>query len=436
SGWTWNVAQGDVPGPALRLDVNSLLAGNNDAVHIESDSNGVRITGKTPIALRHGAYIFLEKLGCRWFFKSSVWDVIPGYLVEIGDFDEVHEPEYIWRRIWHPSSVGGGTFKIWKIRNRLGGEAFYDVQHSYDGIISKSEYAAHPEWFLPEGEAPKQLRCDHPEVIARAIEYARNKFNAAPRSDWDSADVIPRGSVPISPNDGTGWNPPWSDGQVITDKVFGLCNEVARVVATEYPGRYVGVYSYSAYSSIPSIDLEPNILAQIATEFNQSGLNIKQRIEGMAAKGIALGIRDYYDVNVWYRDKPPTNFYELLQMIPWYSDRGVTSYNAESGDGWGARGLLYYAASHLYWEPHASLDGILDDFYDKAFGPANWVMKKYYERWFSGMAVSDLSLGLAFQDMAEAEALAAGNEPVLERIRHIEYYLRYLWIWKKRGAND
>ncbi|MBI2933784.1 MAG: DUF4838 domain-containing protein [Planctomycetes bacterium] len=443
SGRTWSVQSSDIQDPAIRLDVNAALpefAGRNDeAVKILADPDGIRITGKTPIAARHGAYLLLEKLGVRWFFKHSAWEVVPDTLADPGPFSELHEPDFLYRRIWHPVSVDNDRFARWKARNRLDGAASYEVRHSYADIAPASEYAAHPDWFLPEGGPPLQLKPDHPDIVDRAIAYARGQLAAANTSSWDSLDRLPPGAVPISPNDGLGWSPPYNestDWQIITDKVFYLANEVAKNVQNDFPGQYVSVYSYSLYAGIPTSPLEPNLLVQIATSFDKTPLSFTERVEGLAAKGVALGIRDYYDVNVWYRDYPPQDFYKLLRAIPWYAARNVKVYNAEAGDGWGARGLLYYAAGKLYWDPGADVNALLQDFYQKAFGPAAPVMGRFYERWLGGQKVNHRTLALAFQDLSEAEALAAGNAAVLERLRHVAYWMRHVWLWYRRGLWD
>ena len=135
SGWSWTIVQGDTGDPAIRLDVNpaapEFADRNDEAVRIISDASGIRITGKTTIAARHGAYILLEKLGVRWFFKHPAWEVVPSSLQDIGDLDEIHEPAFIWRRIWHPISDGMNRTWDWRRRNHLGGAADYQIRHSY-----------------------------------------------------------------------------------------------------------------------------------------------------------------------------------------------------------------------------------------------------------------------------------------------------------------
>ena len=65
SGRTWNLVQlnpgdPDPGGPAIRLKIDSSdpsLSGRNDeAVRLLTDDQGIHITGRTPIAVRHGAY--------------------------------------------------------------------------------------------------------------------------------------------------------------------------------------------------------------------------------------------------------------------------------------------------------------------------------------------------------------------------------------------
>ena len=59
-----------------------------------SDTNGIYITGKTPLAVRHGAFTVLEKLGFRWFFKHPAWWVVPDMLISLEGLNEVQEPGY------------------------------------------------------------------------------------------------------------------------------------------------------------------------------------------------------------------------------------------------------------------------------------------------------------------------------------------------------
>ena len=50
----------------------------------------------------------------------------------------------------------------------------------------------------------------------------------------------------------------------------------------------------SKHSPPPTIRVHPNVIVSVATSFIQPGYTFEQLVEGWAAKGATLGIRDYY----------------------------------------------------------------------------------------------------------------------------------------------
>ena len=423
-----------------------LASKNSEAFKLYADSNGVYITGKTPIAVRQGVYTFLEKLGFRWFYKYPIWTIYPKTLISLDNLNEVQEPFYTLREVAILNSINPGDdysafiasdnyISVWQKRNKGYGATFLPIQHSYAEIIGRSEYGAHPEWFLPDNRYPSypwQLRPDNSGVVARAIEFARTFLKQG--SLGTSVGKLPVGAVPISPNDGGGWDPPWplSSTQLITDKVFYLANEVAKAIKSEFPGKYVSLYMYGRNTEIPSFNLEPNIMVQIATAYNYGSLSLAQQISGMKAKGVVVGIRDYMGVWNWSKDSPAFNL-NLLKQLAWYAVQGIKIYKTESYDGWGGgTGLANYLATKLLWNPNLSIDSLLDDFYTKAFGPAKVPMKKYFEN----RNTTKEALKVTFEALDEAERLASGDNEILERIRYQQYHNRYVWFWKNVGLTN
>ncbi|MBI4219559.1 MAG: hypothetical protein HY682_05385, partial [Chloroflexi bacterium] len=147
-GRQWSVSDADVESPAIRLVVDPAEARldgrGEEAVWLKSDEDGIRITGRSSIAVRHGVYILLEKLGYRWYFKHPAWTVVPQIEESLPPLDEVHEPGYIYRLLWHTSVDDGGwgrpgLFTLWRERNRLDGARNYEVYHSYDQILKAAD---------------------------------------------------------------------------------------------------------------------------------------------------------------------------------------------------------------------------------------------------------------------------------------------------------
>ncbi|MFH1423815.1 MAG: DUF4838 domain-containing protein [Candidatus Nealsonbacteria bacterium] len=455
---------------SIYLEVNAAhpdLAGKSDeAFKLYSDNKGIYIIGKTPLAVRHGAYALLEKFGFRWFFANSAWWVKPSSLISLVGLNEVQDPLFFWRNIYIWTRVPGNNIGDWMARNRLLGvkdythdENYYKIAalNNYDGHGSlASMYYAHPDWFLPTGHTPSgtvqwELRPDNLNVVAMAKSYAQSLLSAIPHWLNFGKDRLSYGAIPITPNDDSAWDPPWNpstDWQTITDKVYYLANEVAKNIQTSSPGTYVSILCVSSYAGIPTIALEKNIIAELVTDFNATTVTIYDWIAGLKAKGVQVGIYDFYSEWVYFQDLPFLNL-GRVQEIKNYAQRGVKSYHAQAGgNAWGAMGLTSYAASKMLWDPFQDFNAILQDFYSKAFGPASEIMKRYYGRYEdSGNNQSfdyQKSLGLlppadfantvlaSFRDLDEAESAVAGNSVYLARIRQLEYYQRFLWFYHVR----
>jgi hypothetical protein len=427
------------PAPAIYLSVNTtmLSAHNDEASRLVIDNNGVTITGKTAIAVREGAYLFLDSLGVRWYMRSDIWTVVPDSLSDLDATDVINEPHYIWRRNWSTYTVDWGNLILWRQRNLLGGANSYLARHSYADFMPASLYSSYPDAYLPEGVAPSghsgwQVKPDNAVVLSRAVSWALAYLADNPRNDY--IDTVPRIVVPISPNDGWGWgsyldedNYTEEDLQNLTDLVRGLADDVAGDIAASYPNAYAGVYNYSLYAGVPSTNYDNNVYVEISTAYDVTNLDDKERITGEVSRGAIVGIYDFLDEYIWYRENPPTWALKVLNRIKEFGSYGATVYTFEGGDSQGAAGIVNWLAAKLEWNPNLSIDDLLDDFYTKAFGTAAEPMARYFNRWFDGMSPNDNSFTLAFRDLNEAEDLASGDNDVLARIRYIEYYMRFLW---------
>jgi hypothetical protein len=451
SGRSWIVVTSSNPGgAAIRLVVNAsapeFTNRSDESFHLVANSNGIYITGKTPIAVREGAYYLLdEKLGVRWFFKSDIWTVVPSSLAAIGAIDEVHEPDYFWRELHLQPFTDGNVTDTWLHRNRLGGSELYWFGESYDAILPKTaaNFNAHPEYFLPMGSGlsdwPWQLDPRQAGVLAAAISFAESQLNRAPTEFY--GDKLPANSASMCPNDGGGWDPPWSQSttegqQAITDAVTALANNVLKAVKGEYPDAKIGVYNYAQYCQIPSFNLEPNLVVVISLLYNYGSLTTSQRITGIKSKGAKVGIYDALDVWQWYHDQPCINLDQVSKIADYASD-GAELYTAECSDAWGSRGLTYYIASKLLWDSSTNVYSILDDFYAKAFGVAQEPMREYFEGQLYGDEDEYMAhMGVNFVKLQEAESLAAGNSAILARIRFLEYYQRFLWLYHDKGITN
>jgi hypothetical protein len=433
----------EFPNPALApsLAVRGTYDGR-EAFAIRTEPARVLLIGATDLGASHAAFRFLELLGCRWFFPAREWEVVPSQRNLTVCAEETDRPKILARRVWygygffadagHPTKGGSvrGDYEAWARRNRMAGSFRVNAGHAWQTIIAanKKVFAEHPEYLaLVKGERKgEQLCVSNPAVRRLASEYALGWLAKNP-----DAETV---SMECSDGGGQCECPECRRLGSVSDRVFGLANDVAKDVAKKYPGKMVGVLAYSEHSEPPSFPLEPNVYVQLTAGFTRGRYTHDELLELWPRKCKNLGFYEYFSVWLWDFDRLPggngANVTRTRDVIRRYVRAGATSVDAESGNNWGVHGRGYYVANKLLWNPDADVDAVLADFYEKAFGPAAASMRRYYERVAPG-AEPLLSRGLvgeAFRDVEEAARLARDRPDVLARIDQVKHYLRYVHL--------
>lgn len=417
-----------------------------EAFAIRTKPNRLRLIGRTERGASHAAFRLLERLGCRWFFPSAEWEVVPSTPALSVSLDETDRPKILARRIWygygpfhdrgHPR--GGSVqkdYEAWSRRNLMAGSFRVYCGHAWQAVIAanKRTFEDHPEYLaLVKGERKgEQLCVSNPAVRELATRWALDTLAKKPDLDMVSMEC----------SDG--------DGQCecercaalgsVSDRVFGLANDVALAIAKKTPGKMVGCLAYNQHSEPPSFALAPNVYVQLTGGFIRGRYTHDELIDLWPKKTSNLGFYEYFSVWLWDFDMPPggngANLSLIRERVRRYAALGATSFDAESGNNWGVHGRGYYAANRLLWNPDADLDAILADFYERAFGPAASAMQRYYERLApdSEPLVTRSLIGEAFRDVDQAARLAAARPDVLARLDQIKHYLRYVhlrWLWQ------
>jgi hypothetical protein len=422
-------------GLAEALEIRDGFDGR-EAFVIRTEPERLLLLGGTDLGASHAAYRFLELIGCRWFFPAPEWEVIPFVPVLEVDFNETDRPALLSRRIWYgwghfpDPALGSRAYRdylAWARRNRMSASLVIRAHHVWEEIIGRNREAfeTNPEWLALVGDERKgpQLCVSHLEVRRLCIEYARDYFKRRPDEDM----------VSMEPSDGGGQCECEGCAALgsVPDRVFGLANTVARAVAREFPGKMVGLLAYHLHSEPPAFELEPNVHVQLTAGFTTGRHTFEELLDLWPKRCRNLGFYDYFSVWAWDQDRLPGgragNLAYIRRQIPRYVGQNAVSMDAESGNNWGPHGRGYYIANKLMWNPDAGVDALLDDFYEKAFGPAAEPMRRYYERLDAGNQplVSRHLLALAFRDLEEAARRAAGHEAVLARLDQIKGSLRY-----------
>ena len=461
SGRPWRVVQGLSLDRAVRLKLDPAVAtpgsAGTETVRTEISPAGITITGASPVAVRHGAYLLLESLGVRWYFSNPAWEVVPAALRDPVLGITVRTPRYFERRLSNPigylvADAANGQLKweAWERHNCLPSDKLYEIRHSWSDFFNRQALAAADPTsvcYVPTSTLPRQVIASHPLVVQTALAYARTRI-ALPTPAGPLGEALTRMAVPISPEDGATifeceYYAPGSitNVQLITDEVFRLANTVAEQLAAEFPGKMAAVLSYSWYSRLPNFPLSPNLIVQ-CTDFVRSPTPgqeaLAARVQAFKATGAQVGTYLYLDVWPWWRDRidPPGKFAGHVAQVRESRDLDVGHFAGEISDGWGAKGRLYWLAARSAWEPAFDPDALLDDFYTHAFGLAKLPMERYWRR-LDDSGPTAIAYPLAFKALHEALGLA-GDAAVRARIRHVILYTYFWWRWSNtvEGIGD
>ncbi|MCX7705552.1 MAG: DUF4838 domain-containing protein, partial [bacterium] len=410
---------------------------------IRTESGSIKLLGATPIGTGYAVSRFLEIIGCRFFFQSPVWTVIPKISKIMFNINETDRPEVLSRYLGYPLSTdfekedpdAGKLLRDWWRHNRVGKSIQTSVGHCWPEIIRrfKKEFDTHPEYLaMVNGERKgNQLCVSNPEVINLAIRYAQEFFDKHPEADM----------IGVGPDDGGGYcrcpecSKRWENPG---DMAFYLANEVAKALSKSHPGKMVGIYAYNWHCDPAPFQLEPNVYVELTTALL---LNTKYGFDELLQlwpqKCKYFGLYDYWAVYDWIRDRLPSgrtgNTKYVAEKLPYYMKHGICNLSAESGNSWGSQGLGYYLAARVLWNSKTDIEALKNDFYQKAFGPARDVMKRYYDRidLANKPFIGPTFYRFCIDDLLEAEKLTKKDPEISERIEHLKQYHVFLYLRRK-----
>ena len=435
----------EFPTPALNeaLKIYKGFDGR-EAYAIRTTGRRVLLLGATDLAASHAAYRFLREVGYRSFFPDKVWEVVPDKETLSFARDITDRPEILSRDIWMEAGSGSAQanedYKDWKRRNAHAQSFVSEAGHILFVVpgMFPEEFKAHPEYYAQTADGKPildDLELTNPAVRKLIVEYARRHFKERPNADMVSIDPTDRPGHSQSPE---ALKTPYSD------QIFGVANEVARMLQKEFPGKMVGLYSYSGHWDPPTFKLEPNVHV-LMSGLGGGRYTPAERDKIWPTRSTNRGAYEYYGVFLWSKDKLPGSMgrvEDLQKGLQHYSAHGVNAISAESTSNWGINGRAYMTANALMWNSHLDLKAYLDDFYTKAFGPGAPAMKRYFNRLVDSPFVSKQLIGQAFRDIDEASNLAKDRPDVQARLDFIKLYLRYGYLeWAqnrdgKQGLGD
>jgi len=389
------------------------------------DAKTIVITGGSDRGVMFGAYAFLEKgLNVRFFRPQVFGEVVPKQdVVTLPLFRDQEQPVFDWRRNHYCSDTRVITnqrrydIADWSTKNRYNVELerltsprsapfsspaeFYAPRggviplayewqgHNFHKLIPPSEYLeSHPEYYSYERvtgqrRAHRAQLCvtntDVHRIIAdKAIAY----FRQYPQQTMLYVCQEDGSRLWCQCDNCLALNPSKSTSELhFADQNLYLTNAVARLVAREFPNKFIGTYAY-APTRRPAVNIKPEANVRVmycgfvphADKSEPQPPQVEElRQWGQMTPGGVI-VYEYLYSGPIYRE---THDAWLKDNYEFFHDNGVVGLIHETREAWGIEGFKMYAAARLSWNPDLDLKALEEDYYQNMYGQGAKAMFKF-----------------------------------------------------------
>lgn len=348
----------------------------------------------------YGVFELLEQLGVRWFMPGDLGTVIPEQAtLNLRVQETTQAPSFNTRRFQMPNTD-------WQFRVRCGGPTFPPA-HGLPGVPS---FKKAPELYaLFHGQrSPRQHCLSNPELLNAVVAEIRKQRG--------------RGRGPIigmGPNDGRGFCEcdrcraldgddfdSLSNERSVTDRYIWFFNQVLEKLH-DLPDTKIAFYIYHTYMR-PPVRYKPHprimgALAPIAVDrvhgFSNPLAPEKHYTRWLYQEWGKL-LPELYDRGYWSNLACPgfpfIIVHRLRDEIPIGHALGLKGWRVETFPNYAPQLPSMYIAARLMWNHEANVDALLQDFYEKFFGPAAEPMGRYIALMDAALRDSDHSTGSAW----------------------------------------
>lgn len=369
-----------------------------------------------------GAFEFLERLGCRFFFPGEWGEVIPRETtIRVPELNVTSRPDFPLRNTslggWFPPTPEERQiFADWeqKIKNTPTGESFYPlVGDGFLGyLLPPQEYFAdHPDLYATDksGNAKPpmdflngvMLSLHNPKVFDLAVDNLEKAL--AGKSQGAIQRIISKNGFGISPPDGASFDydpvavsqnqnffyPNYVEHPMTSEEYFGFAAKLAR----RFPNFWVSTMAYSGRELPPQGVAIPENLAVLYAPIATCVLHPLGDPTCWRKTETLLIMQQWCKAchHVYLYDYNPGLL--LGSFVPEadaatfpinareYQKMGLKGFQTEGRKAFMITWLSYYVRSRFMWDANADIEAIKNDFYTKFFGPeAGPLVRKWWDR--------------------------------------------------------
>jgi len=408
----------------------------------------ISIRGLSAEGTLFGAYELLEQLSVRWFMPGELGLVVPNAkTITVKTQQTIQVPSFPSR---HLQGIGAPE---WETRQRLAGPQFPSSHGipGFGGRQAEELFKEHPEFFsLNDGQRKTRQVCiSNPEVLSRATEATRQYFRDNPDAQW----------IGMGANDGRGFcecqkcraldggdADAFGDYESMTDRYVWFFNQVLNGIKDEFPDKRIGFYAYSVYNRPPvKVQPDPRIVPAVAliTLCRRHGMDNpicpEKSYEQWIISEWGRIVPEVYYRGYWFNlADPGLPFFmisRIRQEVPLGKKLGIAGWRTETPPEWAGSCPSRYIACRLMWDHTADVDALMQDFYQKFFGPAAAPMRRYIEMMDRSGYEADYHTGSSWDtDLVYPAGLRAAARKALNeaaRLARTGLYAKRVWMYTR-----
>ncbi|MHB0936789.1 MAG: DUF4838 domain-containing protein [Armatimonadota bacterium] len=460
-------------GPAIRLRLVKMQARRlHDAYHLFTKGKDVIIEAGNAAGLRNGIYgLLADHLDCRWFQPRGLGEEITipkDKTVRLPALDETRGSTW-----FSTSGASWGAERLWDRRNRafIGGGRM-NFGHSWHSLINKAEfpYEKFPDYYARDREGKIRLNdmgwtwtnlCStNPDVIDIVAKKTNDYFAKHP-------DAI---VAAIDPNDyglmclcdrclalDKHYGQTKEDGTEVADRLLHFSKEVYNRLDPKYKDRFLGILVYANQREVP-VSAKPHdhhagIICDFPLHYDHSrpwndptsprNAEFFRQVKGWGKLLKQYGYYDYY--GHWQFFGPWAMTHKMREDLPAFHELGGTFLVLENQPNFAIQGLNHYISARLIWDVDADVDLLLEEYFQRYYGPAAGPMRKFWltaERYYALERPGIMTNALVAQRpefwielegcLAEAEGiiakLPAGQKRYIDRVRQVHDAFQFAYI--------
>ncbi len=343
----------------------------------------------------NAVYEFLRGLGVRWYMPGDLGEVLPNLTsIALTPVDKTVKPDFPLRQM---TCYGGGAGSgLYYLRCGIASTVGIGPHGIYFVNCRDEVKKAHPEFYANHrtpgsNDVYFQACLSSQEFIDYTVKYVRTVFDIYP--DQKHISIMPNdclwaGNVCQCDLCKGKTTPERGEDGFLSDYVWGFVDQVAREVYKTHPDRKVVCCAYDVYKLPPEkiATFSPNVMvdpvqARIFLNNPEARAKILDARKGWPDKlapGNLYMYNHYLDASARLPAYFPHAIAEDLHSLKGKSQGEFVEVDWGSG----AAGVLHlnvYVTTRYYWDASQDIESLLNEYYEKFYGPAAKEMKAFIE---------------------------------------------------------